>query len=155
MEKVEEKSRVGNRVFYIVLILLILGSVGFTFWRIVIQKDYQIEAETSCDPVIESCFHYEGVICDSGDTECVPEEAYDYKMISKSATNIYACEQTEEKLGCDEELSCTSEEVDCSYTYCDPESLGDGEVCSETPVEEISPDIEASDIGSTETITEE
>jgi hypothetical protein len=154
MENKVNKSMVGNRIFYIILILLILGSVGVTFYKIVWQKDYQIEAETSCDPVIESCFHYEGVICDSGDTECVPEEAYDYKMISKSATNIYACEQTDEKLGCDEELSCTDEEVDCSYTFCDPESLGDGESCSETPVEEISPE-SAANIGSTETITEE
>jgi hypothetical protein len=130
MEKVEEKLRVGNRVFYIVLILLILGSVGMTFYKIVWQKDYQIESEVSCDPTVESCFYYEGVICDSGDTECVPEESYDYKMISKSATNIYACEQTEEKLGCEEELSCTENELNCSYTFCTVDNVPDGESCA-------------------------
>jgi hypothetical protein len=116
METLNTKDIWGNRIFYTVLILLILGSVGFTFWRIVIQKDYQIVAEVSCDPATESCLHYEGVICDGTDIECVPEEAYDYKMISKKAASIYACEQTEEKNGCGEELSCTESEADCSYS---------------------------------------
>ena len=132
METINTKTTWGNRIFYTVLILLILGSVGFTYWRIVIQKDYQIVAEVSCDPTTESCFFYEGVICDDPtDFECVPEEAYDYKMISKKASSIYACEQTEEKLDCTEELSCLESEVDCEYTYCDPESEDD--ICSEIP----------------------
>jgi hypothetical protein len=52
----ENKSRVGNRIFYTILILLILGSVGATFYKIVWQKDYQIVAEVFCDPALESCF---------------------------------------------------------------------------------------------------
>lgn len=129
----------ANKIFYSILIVLILGSVGFTFWRIVLQKDYQIVAEVSCDPATESCFHYEGVVCtDLTDTDCVPEEAYDYKLISKKAATIYACEQTAEKLGCTEELSCLENEADCDYTYCDPEV---DEVCAEVPpvepVEEV------------------
>lgn len=137
MEKLNAKNVWGNRIFYTILILLILASVGFTFWRIVIQKDYQIVAEVSCDPATESCFHYEGVVCDGTDTECVPEEAYDYKMVSKKASTIYACEQTEEKIDCTEELSCLESEIDCEYTYCDPAELGEGESCAETPATEI------------------
>ena len=116
METVENKSKVGNRVFYTILILLILGSVGVTFYKIVIQKDYQIVAEVSCDPAVEKCLHYDGVTCDGSDSTCVPEEAYDYKMISKNAATIYACEQTAEKLGCGEELSCVQNEPNCSYS---------------------------------------
>lgn len=115
METINKKTKVVNVIFYTVLILLILGSVGFTFWRIVVEKDYQIVAEVSCDPAAEECSHYDGVICEAGDTECVPEEAYDYKLISKKAATIYACEQTEEKVGCNEELSCLEGEVDCTY----------------------------------------
>jgi len=132
MEIIENKSKLGNRIFYVILILLILGSVGATFYKIVILKDYQIEAETSCDPTVESCFHYEGVICNSGDTECVPKEAYDYKIISKNASEVYTCEQTTEKLGCNEELACLENEPACSYTYCNPESLADGEACADS-----------------------
>jgi hypothetical protein len=118
----------ANKIFYSILILLILISVGVTFWRIVVQKDYQIVAEVSCDPAAESCFHYEPTPCEINDYDCLsqpPEEAYDYKIISKKAATIYACEQTEEKIGCREELSCLDRELNCSYTYCDPESEED------------------------------
>jgi hypothetical protein len=124
----------GNKIFYTILILLIIASVGVTFWRIVIIKDYQIEAEVSCDPATESCFHYEPTPCDMTDYDCLsqpPEEAYDYKMISKNAAAIYTCEQTEEKLDCTEELSCLENEVNCSYTLCDAEA---GDTCAEKPV---------------------
>lgn len=137
MEKLNKKSTWGNRIFYTILILLILGSVGATFYRIVVQKDYQIVAEVSCDPATESCFHYEGVVCDDPtDTECVAEDAYDYKMISKKAATIYACEQTEEKIDCTDELSCLEGEADCEYTNCDPAELGEGEACAEALTEE-------------------
>ena len=125
----------ANKIFYTILILLIIASVGVTFWRIVIVKDYQIEAEVSCDPATESCFHYEGVTCDISDIECVPEEAYDYKLISKNAGTIYACEQTEEKIDCGEELSCTDGELNCSYTLCDAEA---GDTCAEIPVSDMA-----------------
>jgi hypothetical protein len=121
----------GNKIFYTILILLIIASVGVTFWRIVIVKDYQIEAEVSCDPAIESCFHYEPEPCAMDDYECVPEDAYDYKLISKNAGTIYACEQTDEKIGCAEELSCLDNEVNCTYTLCDAEA---GDTCAEIPV---------------------
>jgi hypothetical protein len=130
MENTEEKSKVGNRIFYIVLTLLILGSIGMAFYKIIIVKNFQIETETSCDPKIESCFHREAITCDSTDPNCEPVDASDYKLISKKASDIYACEQTEEKLGCREELSCTENELNCSYIFCTVDNLPEGEFCS-------------------------
>ena len=135
-----KKNIWGNRIFYIVFALLIIGSVGFTFYRIVILKDYQIVAETSCDPATEACYYYAPEPCATDDTECLSspaEEPYDYKLISKKAASIYECEKTSEKLGCNEELTCLENEKDCSYTYCDPENLAEWEVCSEKPAPEI------------------
>ena len=123
----------ANKIFYTILISLIVASVGVTFWRIIIQKDYQIIAEVSCDPATEACYHYEPEPCADDDLDCQslpPEEAYDYKMISKNAANIYICEQTEEKIDCNEELSCLENEANCSYILCDPDNLEDWEVCS-------------------------
>ncbi len=122
METPDKKSKIVNRIFYTILALLILGSIGVTFYKIVILKDYQIVAETSCDPLIEKCFVYKDE--ESGGVSY-------YKMISKKAANIALCETTEEKIGCGEELSCTTGELSCSYTYCDPNDLVDGENCSE------------------------
>jgi len=135
METINNKSKIGSRIFYTILILVILGSVGFTFWRIVIQKDYQIVAETSCDPKVESCFHREAVTCDSTDPSCEPADASDYKIISKSASTIFACEQTADKFGCGEELSCVQNEPNCSYTLCATDTVPDGESCT-APVQE-------------------
>jgi hypothetical protein len=136
----------ANKIFYSILILLILGSVGVTYWRIVVEKDYQIVAEVSCDPATESCFHYEPEPCAMDDYDCLsqpPEEASDYKIISKKAASIYACEQTEEKLGCTEELSCLENEADCSYTTCDPAELGEGEACAVVAEENVTAEEDA------------
>jgi hypothetical protein len=38
VKNTEEKSKVGNRIFYIVLTLLILGSIGMAFYKIFIVK---------------------------------------------------------------------------------------------------------------------
>ncbi len=132
MENIKQKSNIGNNIFNIILLLLILGSVGVIFYKIVVIKNYQIVAEVSCDPTVEKCFVYE---CDPADDETCPENITDrtsyYKKISKKANTIYLCEKTEEKLGCGEELSCTEGETDCSYVLCDSNNLEEGETCSE------------------------
>ncbi|MEI6528515.1 MAG: hypothetical protein WCO10_02465 [bacterium] len=126
------KGSRANKIFYTVFILLLIGSVVATFVRIVVLKDYQIVAETSCDPTTEKCFVYE---CDPvSDTSCSanPAERISYyKMISKKAATIAACEATADKVGCGEELSCIEGENNCAYTLCDPAKLADGEKCSE------------------------
>ena len=127
-----DKSEMANKIFYIILALLIATSVGVTFYKIVILKDYQIVAQVSCDPASEKCFVSQ---CDPVDDDTCPEKLYErisyYKNISKKASTIYNCESTEEKNGCNEELSCVEGEQDCSYTPCDPTQLADGESCSE------------------------
>lgn len=111
--------------------ILLIGSIVFTYIRIVVQKDYIIVAETSCDPATEQCFVWECDIEIDGECSDDPEEnIWIYKIVSKKAATIAACEASEEKLGCDEELSCTEGEEDCLYQYCDEESTSDGIRCS-------------------------
>ena len=131
MDSLEQKSDIGNKIFYIVLILLVVGAVGVTFYKIVILKNYQIVAQVSCNPKTEKCFV---TTCDpSTDDSCSKnpdEQTTYYKNISKKAATISACEATAEKIGCKDELSCITGEANCSYTYCDPNNLGEGEECS-------------------------
>ena len=89
-------------------------------------------AEVSCDPAVESCFHREAVTCDGTDSTCEATDASDYKTISKVASSIYACEQTADKIGCGEELSCVQDEPKCSYTLCTSDNIPDGESCATT-----------------------
>jgi len=128
-ETVSKKTLWANRIFFIIFALLLIISICLTYYRVVILKDYQVIAETSCNPKDESCFIREPEPCVDGDTECLakPPEITYYKNISKVASEIYKCEQTEEKIGCNEELTCTNNEPNCSYTLCDSTA---GESCS-------------------------
>ncbi len=131
MENTGEKSYIGNKIFYIILGIFIVCSVGASFYRIVISKDYQIVGQVACDPQVEKCFVSK---CDpETDDTCsknLDEQTTYYKEISKKAASIYACEATKEKIGCTDNLSCISGESSCFYIFCNPANLKDGEQCA-------------------------
>jgi hypothetical protein len=130
MDNPVQKENKRNKIFFIIFFSLIFLSVAITFYKIVIIKNYQIVAQVSCNPITEKCFE---TICDpaTDDTCEASSTIYYYKNISKNAGVIYTCEKTSEKVGCAGELSCTTGESNCFYTYCDPTQLLDGEKCSE------------------------
>ena len=80
MEKIMMNGKKQNKIFFTILSLLIIASVGVTFYKIVINKNYQIAGETSCNPVTEKCFVRE---CDSSSGEKCIESLMYYKKISK------------------------------------------------------------------------
>lgn len=95
---------------------LILGSVVFTYCRVVIKKDYIISAETDCDPYSERCFIY---VCDPNYEECTGDPVEDtsyYKIIKRKAFNIPLCDPNDENC---EALICPEGEEDCSYELCE------------------------------------
>lgn len=115
-----------NRIFFIFLAVLILGSVAFTYYRIMIKKDYLISAETGCDPYSEKCFIY---VCDPKTEECSgdPEEdIFYYKIIKRKAYNIPLCDPEADE-NC-EALICPEGEEDCSYELCE-DGNSDGIEC--------------------------
>jgi len=131
MEFTDKKTVIANRIFYSVIFLLIIGSVAATYIKIAVLNDYQITAEVSCGPAAEKCFVWE---CDPADDSACPEDPAErvsyYKIISKNAAAIAACQASQEKIGCQDELSCAENEPACSYTNCDPASLLQDEECS-------------------------
>jgi hypothetical protein len=130
--KLDTKSSLKNAIFYTIFFLLLIGSIVVTYVKIVVNKNYQIVAETSCDPVNEKCFVWECDIEIDGECSDVAEEnVFIYKIINKKASSIALCEASDEKLGCNEELTCTEGEENCSYEYCNEESLTDGIRCSD------------------------
>ncbi|MEI6420058.1 MAG: hypothetical protein WCO30_00350 [bacterium] len=132
--KVIKRQKILNRWFYIIFFLLVSGSVGFTYYRIVVIKDYQIIAETSCNPKVGdgSCFvRSEDVATTTPEgTEATTTETTYYRQISKQAMNVARCEASEGKIGCSGELTCIDGENKCSYTYCNETNVPEGESCS-------------------------
>lgn len=125
-----------NKIFWVVLILMVVYAIGATYVRVFVKMDYLMMNEVSCDPTGESCFVYtaEEACEESEDQATCLEETEDwyYKYIYKKAANIPFCEYNPElgeecpELVCEEGES----EDECYYEYCE-------EGCAEVEIEEV------------------
>jgi hypothetical protein len=117
-----------SKIFFVVFFLLIVGSVGVTYYRYFIVRDYMITAQASCDPFTEACFVY---VCDPTAEECTGDPEQDtsyYKNITRNAKNIPLCNPSDEDCTA---LTCPPGEADCTLTLCDPDTVPDGIVCND------------------------
>lgn len=113
-----------TKILFIVLILLLIVSIGITFYRYMIKKNYLIFAHVECNPQNESCFY---VPCQEGDNTCSSTTIEYYKKITKKAFNIEMCNTKDE--GCNP-LDCKNGEKDCKIINCTNDNVDEGEVCS-------------------------
>ena len=124
-----------SKIFFIILGLLIIGSVFATYYRTVIAKNYIIEAQTDCDPYAQKCFVWE---CDSASTvegeACTGDAEKDswyYNLVERNASQIPLCDPADENC---KALECDDNEPDCKYIYCDDETKVAQEVECSDPV---------------------
>jgi hypothetical protein len=107
-----------SKILLLIMALLILVSVGVSFYYYFILKDYQIVAETSCDPAVDNCF----VRTEEDGTTT------HYMIISRNASNIPLCDPA---LDTDcRALVCEPGEPKCEITTCSAETVPEGEECS-------------------------
>lgn len=112
-----------SKILFTILALMAAVSVGATYYKIMIQRDYQIVAQISCDPAAESCFTH---TCDPEYEECsdIPEENISYyKLINKNAANITICDSSKGEECA--ELACEAGEQNCEITLCSEETAED------------------------------
>lgn len=117
-----------SSILIIVFFLVLAGSIGATYYRVAVARDYTIIGQIDCDPTTEKCFIYE---CDPETEECTgdPEEdTWYYKKINRQAFNIPLCDPNDENC---EALVCPEGEEDCSETLCSDQTIDEGEVCSD------------------------
>ncbi|NTW27127.1 MAG: hypothetical protein HGA36_02285 [Candidatus Moranbacteria bacterium] len=114
-----------SKILLWVIALLIVGSVGATYWRIMIKKDYIIESQIDCDPYENKCFVWEcdpessveGEAC-TGDPE---SDIWYFQVAKRNAANISLCDpETDEN--CDP-WTCAEDEKDCSEIFCDEANM--------------------------------
>lgn len=128
--------------FFLILVVLV------TAWKykvFVIDRDFVVYNNVSCDPYEESCFTY---ICEEGDEEC---DATPFKKIEKNARFIDACDiaNAEE---CPE-LSCGVSEEGCETTMCSEDVLEEGEQCLKYDTPLVMGDLIDSGVASTSSST--
>lgn len=116
-----------SKIFFLVFSFLLIGSVLATYYRYIIVKDYVIEAQVSCDPMVEKCFI---LVCDSeSGEECTGNSEEDtsyYKLLHRNAKNIPLCDPQESD--CLVSV-CQAGEEDCRVVFCDA-SMEDS-ICSD------------------------
>ena len=109
-----------SAIFLTVFVSLIVISVGITFIRIYVQKDYIIQNQIDCDPTVDACFIWE---CDPESTvegeACTGDPEMDiwyYAVAQRKANMIPDCDPNDENCL---PFDCGEEEKDCSITLCD------------------------------------
>lgn len=122
----------AEKIFLLVFVLLVAGSIGMTYWKIMVKRDYVIVAQADCDPYEEECFVH---ICDpspeadgewcTGDPE---EDTWYTKNISRMAYNIPDCDPNDEDCAA---LVCEEGEENCSYELCDGSNVPEGDACND------------------------
>lgn len=120
----DRKSKILLGVFSLAIIL----SIGATYWRIMVKRDFVVEMQVDCDPASEVCFVGE---CDPEVEQCTgdPEQdTYYYKMLSKKAANMPSCDL---ETGECPTPKCEMGEEDCEETLCSEELLEEGQSCSD------------------------
>jgi hypothetical protein len=139
----DKKSKILLTVFF----LLIIVSVGATFWRIYIKKDYVIQNQIDCDPTINKCFIWE---CDPASTvegeACTGDPETDiwyYQIAERNANMIPNCDPNDEN--CDP-WTYEEGEKDCSMTFCDETNKKEQKVECNDPIQyNIDNPVEESD----------
>jgi len=107
-----------SKILIIIVSLAIVASVGVSFYKYVITKNYQIFVEIPCDPAVDNCF----VRTEEDDT------ISNYKILSRQASNIPLC-VPENNPNC-RAMLCEQDEPNCEFTTCSAEDLPEGESCS-------------------------
>ena len=125
----DKKSKILLAVFF----LLIAGSVAFTYYRIMLKKDYLISSQIDCDPYTEKCFIWncdpnstvEGEAC-TGDPEM---DVWYYKIAQRNASRIPLCDpETDETC---QPFLCDPVEPECAEVLCDAATVAEGETCND------------------------
>ena len=122
-----------SKIFFIIFGLLIAGSVGVTYWKIIIKRDYVIKAQADCDPYSENCFVH---VCDpdpnvDGADACKgnpTDDTWFTKNISRKALNIPDCDPKDKDCAA---LTCPDGETDCAFELCDAANVPKGDACND------------------------
>ena len=113
METEDYKKK--SRPFKIVVVLVFLAVLGFSYYNFFIKNDFLVTKQVECDPTTEACFVSD---CEANDSECDTETTYKkIEAPSKYAGSDY------------EKFTCEAGDPNCKVITCSPETVEAGEKC--------------------------
>ncbi len=111
-----------NILFYILFPLIIVVGL-ISYFRFIVNHDYMVGYNGTCDPTKENCF----IACE--DDACI-KESY-YSEVMKYASDLYR-ECGKDITNCEAANACLLGDKECSVTYCDTKISGNN---CKTPAE--------------------
>ncbi len=117
-----------SKIFLAVFFLSIVASIGFTYYQIIVRRDYVIEAQTDCDPAVDKCFVYH---CDPAVEKCTGDGEQDtsyYKISRRKANMIPGCDPKDENC---QPFVCGENEQNCEEIFCNEQAKQQGEECND------------------------
>jgi len=121
--------RLKEHILAYVLLPLIVILICASYFRFMVNNDYLVAYEGTCDPILHSCF----VGCQDDDDSAVCANTYYYDKVQKYAVDVYA-QCGKDITECEAANICLSRnDRQCTITFCDP--VIDGDVCEAFVVE--------------------
>jgi hypothetical protein len=116
----------NSKILFAVFFLAVFISAGISFYKYYGLKDFEILAETNCDPGKEVCFVRD--CYPASDYGCTEENSFSVycKLIKKNASLIQDCDPKNPgcaALGCKgskgcTEIMCNEEALEINYNSC-------------------------------------
>ena len=100
-------TNISDRVFLLIVWLLLATAVGATFYIYIVRMDYRFILEAPCDSTTQSCF-----VRDCSVEECGEDIPSEYRLLSVAAKDYSECTDQ----GCS--LECDNGTVDCIELFC-------------------------------------
>jgi hypothetical protein len=116
-----------SKKLLIAVIILITCAVGYGYWRFFVARQYTLQYEALCNPMIERCFVRS---CEEDAFGCEP--GY-YKIMQKLAHDVRR-DCGEDVRRCAAAAACLPDEKNCAVQYCTDEAE-EGE-CAEVGLQE-------------------
>jgi hypothetical protein len=110
----------AQKYWLLFFIFAVLVVAGYRYQQYILQENFLLEVNTTCDPAVDSCFV----------VDCSPEEDpfCDTTPYKKIEIKTYEAPECLQEHIC-ENFSCTGKET-CTETFCSDEVLEDGESCT-------------------------
>jgi len=112
---------VKHHILALALVPLVLVAAAMSYHRFMVQEDYIVQYEGTCDPAVENCY----VACE--DEECT--SVYYYTLVQKYAADVYA-QCGPDITDCEAASICVPDDQLCSIEACElseEDCVGPGE----------------------------
>ncbi len=105
-------NKVNFDFFPLLLSLITILTILFSYVRYVHFKDFYVEMRVTCNSQAESCFYDDSLLSEGG-------QVFNYKLINTYAKNVPECNGW---AGLCTELTCDGSDL-CSYTNCTSDNV--------------------------------